>query len=142
MLEENRGHLIALLQEAFGISVSDDTVYRALKASGFAADGKPPVEFGPDATFALDLRDDEAGAALLKKHGLEPGKFLCAVPRLRWTPYWEPVREVIYFKRLVYTRALIELAPIAFPGGQPAFPSWWEAVTERRKAAPAPAQIE
>jgi transposase len=28
--------LIALLQEEFGISVSDDTVYRALKASGFS----------------------------------------------------------------------------------------------------------
>jgi putative (di)nucleoside polyphosphate hydrolase len=60
----------------------------------------------------------------------------------RWAPYWEPVKEVIYFKRLVYTRALVELAPIAFPQGQPAFPQWWEAVTARRKAPPAPARIE
>jgi putative (di)nucleoside polyphosphate hydrolase len=60
----------------------------------------------------------------------------------RWAHYWEPVKEVIYFKRLVYTRALLELAPIAFPEGQPAFPSWWEAVTARRKAASAPAPIE
>lgn len=35
----------------------------------------------------------------------------------RWASYWEPVREVIYFKRLVYTRALLELAPIAFREG-------------------------
>jgi len=34
----------------------------------------------------------------------------------------EPVKEVIYFKRLVYTRALVELAPIAFPQGQPRSP--------------------
>jgi putative (di)nucleoside polyphosphate hydrolase len=60
----------------------------------------------------------------------------------RWAPYWEPVKEVIYFKRLVYTRALVELAPIAFPHGQPAFPQWWEAVTTRRKAPSAPASIE
>jgi putative (di)nucleoside polyphosphate hydrolase len=60
----------------------------------------------------------------------------------RWAPYWEPVKEVIYFKRLVYTRALVELAPIAFPHGQPAFPHWWEAVTVRRNAPSASASIE
>src|ERR1700759_815200 len=32
----------------------------------------------------------------------------------RWAPYWEPVKEVIYFKRLFYTRAPLELAPSAF----------------------------
>lgn len=60
----------------------------------------------------------------------------------RWASYWEPVREVIYFKRLVYARAMLELAPIAFPDGQPAFPPWWESVTSRRKkvaSASAPA---
>jgi hypothetical protein len=25
----------------------------------------------------------------MKQHKLEPGRFLCAIPRLRWTPYWE-----------------------------------------------------
>jgi polysaccharide pyruvyl transferase WcaK-like protein len=78
-----------LLAGAKFVYLRDTDSLKALKDSGFAADGKPPVAFGPDATFALDLRDDEAGAALLKKHRLEPGKFLCAVPRLRWTPYWE-----------------------------------------------------
>jgi len=59
----------------------------------------------------------------------------------RWAPYWEPVKDVIYFKRLVYTRALLELAPSAFPQGQPDFPQWWEAVTARRKAQSAAAPI-
>ena len=49
----------------------------------------PKTAFGPDATFALDLRDDAAADKLLKEHELEAGQFLCAVPRLRWTPYWE-----------------------------------------------------
>ena len=44
----------------------------------------------------------------------------------RWAEYWEPAREVIYFKRRVYQRALTELAPLAFPTGQPALPDWWD----------------
>ncbi len=42
-----------------------------------------------------------------------------------WVPYWTPVREVIHFKRRVYSRALHELAPLAFPHGLPPYPSWW-----------------
>ena len=37
----------------------------------------------------------------------------------RWVKYWQPVREVIYFKRNVYTRALEELAPLLYPEGAP-----------------------
>lgn len=47
----------------------------------------------------------------------------------RWANYWEPVREVIYFKRPVYVRMLTELAPHAFPGGAPPFPDWWQTET-------------
>lgn len=43
----------------------------------------------------------------------------------RWADYWEPVREVIPFKRPVYRRALHELGALAFPGGLPAYPQWW-----------------
>jgi len=42
----------------------------------------------------------------------------------RWTSYWEPIREVIYFKRAVYVKALEELAPAAFPHGAPPAPAW------------------
>jgi putative (di)nucleoside polyphosphate hydrolase len=63
----------------------------------------------------------------------------------RWVDYWSPVREVIYFKRNVYARALDELGRIAFPDGPPPRPEWWsEAVLRpppraaaRRAAAPA-----
>ena len=33
----------------------------------------------------------------------------------RWVKYWQPVQDVIYFKRKVYQRALEELAPLVFP---------------------------
>jgi len=37
--------------------------------------------------------------------------------RWRWVEYWQPVHEVIYFKKRVYLRALKQLAPILFPDG-------------------------
>jgi putative (di)nucleoside polyphosphate hydrolase len=46
--------------------------------------------------------------------------------RGRWVDYWTPVREVIYFKRAVYVRALDELARHAFPEDPPALPEWSE----------------
>lgn len=49
---------------------------------------KTPVQgFAPDGTFALDLRDDGAAEGFCRQHGLERGRFLCVVPRLRYTPY-------------------------------------------------------
>jgi putative (di)nucleoside polyphosphate hydrolase len=60
--------------------------------------------------------------------------------RWRWADYWDPVREVIYFKRRVYARALAELGEYAFPGGLPPYPEWWEermATTKRSAERPA-----
>lgn len=59
----------------------------------------------------------------------------------RWVDYWTPVREVIYFKRAVYARALDELARTAFPQDPPALPEWSQdekylrSVAERRRKA-------
>ncbi len=35
--------------------------------------------------------------------------------RWRWVDYWFPLKNVIYFKRRVYRRALEELRPLLFP---------------------------
>ena len=45
--------------------------------------------------------------------------------RWRWAEYWTPVREVVYFKRRVYVRALHELGALLFPDGLPPYPNWW-----------------
>ena len=46
--------------------------------------------------------------------------------RCRWVDYWQPVEEVIYFKRKVYITALTELARVAFANSQPPpIPSSW-----------------
>jgi len=42
----------------------------------------------------------------------------------RWVEYWEPVREVVYFKRAVYRQVLQEFGPVAFPGGLPPLRPW------------------
>ncbi len=61
----------------------------------------PVMEFGPDGAFATDLRDDARAEEFLEANGLEPGRFLCCIPRYRMTPYWrvkpgvkfDPVRQ-------------------------------------------------
>jgi hypothetical protein len=49
----------------------------------------PVMEFGPDGAFACDLRNDSAAQAFLRANQLEEGKFVCCIPRLRYTPYWD-----------------------------------------------------
>ena len=50
----------------------------------------PVLLFGPDTTFALHLRDDVRAAAYLKEKQLEAGRFICVIPRLRYTPHETP----------------------------------------------------
>lgn len=75
-----------LLNGAQFVFTRDTLSLQALKAAGIK---QPHAAFGPDATFALDLRDDDAAEKLLREKKLVAGEYLCAVPRLRWTPYWE-----------------------------------------------------
>ncbi len=56
----------------------------------------------------------------------------------RWASYWEPVREVVHFKRLVYRRALHELGRVAFPGGLPPYPDWWRSGQAGDSESPGP----
>jgi polysaccharide pyruvyl transferase WcaK-like protein len=57
----------------------------------------PHIGFAPDGAFAADVRDDAKAEAFLKANGLEEGKFLCCIGRLRYTPYWliKPNRPLI-----------------------------------------------
>ncbi len=49
----------------------------------------PVLDFAPDATFAIDLKDEERALPFLKERGLEEGRFIAVVPRLRFTPYYK-----------------------------------------------------
>jgi hypothetical protein len=49
--------------------------------------------FVPDTTFAFPVRDDSAAERFMKTHGLAEGRFVCVVPRHRWTPNNSPTRQ-------------------------------------------------
>lgn len=72
--------------------------------------------------FLLRVKRDDVAFALDRTSAPEFDQW-------RWASFWEPVREVIHFKRPVYVRALTELAGFAFPEGLPEYPDWWDAVT-------------
>ena len=46
----------------------------------------PRIAFTPDSTFALRLEPESNAEDFMRENGLEEGKFLCVIPRLRWTP--------------------------------------------------------
>jgi polysaccharide pyruvyl transferase WcaK-like protein len=49
----------------------------------------PRAEFGPDSAFAFHLRDDVRADTYLRAHGLEHRRFICVIPRRRYTPYYQ-----------------------------------------------------
>ncbi len=49
--------------------------------------------FVPDTTFAFAVRDDAAAERFMKTHGLQDGRFVCVLPRHRWTPNNSPTRQ-------------------------------------------------
>ncbi|MBC7928823.1 MAG: polysaccharide pyruvyl transferase family protein [Bryobacteraceae bacterium] len=48
----------------------------------------PILEFGPDAQLGMHIRNDAKGLAFLTSNSLTAGKFICVIPRLRYTPYY------------------------------------------------------
>jgi len=57
---------------------------RNLRAMGLAG---VETSFVPDATFALTIGNEEKAGRFIRETGLEPGRFICVIPRLRYTPY-------------------------------------------------------
>ncbi|MBQ9771300.1 MAG: polysaccharide pyruvyl transferase family protein [Lentisphaeria bacterium] len=63
----------------------------------------PMIGFTPDSTFGMKLLKSPAADLYMKENGLEPEKFICVIPRLRFTPsgfdeqdfyYKDPNREI------------------------------------------------
>ena len=130
------------LEEEIGVAKADvsllgqtDRWLRYRLPQGYVRRNQQPVCIGQKQRWFL-LRLKHENAAFDFARTAEP-----EFDQFRWTQYWEPVREVIYFKRAVYARALTELADLAFPASEPPpRPPWWERLTAaRRRQAPAPA---
>jgi hypothetical protein len=76
---------IAVLSGAEFVYFRDSLSLELAKQRGCTC---PVMEFGPDGAFGTDLRDDTKATEFLQANGLEDGRFLCCIPRLRFTPYW------------------------------------------------------
>ena len=48
----------------------------------------PVLEFGLDGTFGIAVRHEKRAHSWLRRIGVEEGKFICVLPRLRYTPYY------------------------------------------------------
>lgn len=76
---------IGVLNGARFVFFRDSVSLALAKSRGCTA---PIMEFAPDAAFATDLTDDDRANDFLKRNALEKQKFLCCIPRYRFTPYW------------------------------------------------------
>lgn len=74
-----------LLNKAAFVFFRDSVSLDFAKENGITC---PIMEFGPDGTFAVDLHNDQAAIDFLQKNNLEEGKFMCCIPRYRYTEEW------------------------------------------------------
>lgn len=75
-----------LLSGADFVFCRDTASLKNVEAAGVTC---PCMEFGPDATFAMTLSDDEKAGRYLEENGLKEREFICAIPRLRYSPYYK-----------------------------------------------------
>ncbi len=82
-IDEN---LKKLLSKAAFIYTRETASLKVLEKAGITGNH---VGFAPDATFFLNIHNDAKAEQFLRENGLEKKKFICAVPRLRITPYYK-----------------------------------------------------
>jgi hypothetical protein len=107
---ESRGSFLSgddksLLSQARFVFFRDSVSLKLAREQGITA---PVMEFGPDGAFACDLRDDARANAFLRANQLEAGKFLCCIPRLRYTPYWKIRNQPLNTERAARNDAMAE----------------------------------
>jgi polysaccharide pyruvyl transferase WcaK-like protein len=93
-----------VLGTAAFVYTRDSESLRLLRSKGVAG---PEMAFGPDSTFAFDLRNEETeryADRFLAAHGLAAGRFLAFVPRLDVNRFRDDGRELVHAAQ---TRELI-----------------------------------
>jgi hypothetical protein len=73
-----------LLNKASFIYTRETASLDILQANGISGH---QIFFAPDATFYLSILDEEKATIFLDDYGLKERKFICTIPRLRYTPY-------------------------------------------------------
>ena len=75
-----------IIQNASFIFTRETASIQKLKEKGLYGNH---IAFAPDATFAMDIHDEEKAAKFMQNNGLLDRKFICVIPRLRKTPYYK-----------------------------------------------------
>lgn len=85
-LDEADDALKELINKASFIYCRDTESLKYLKSLHSSC---PVQAFAPDATFGTKLRNEEKAGAYLESVDLADGEFICLIPKLRYTPYWQ-----------------------------------------------------
>lgn len=82
------GHLTEpphrVLDQAAFVFCRETLTLGYLRAQGVAT---PHLDFAPDAAFGIAIRDEGRAERFLGAHALTTGRFICVIPRTRYTPY-------------------------------------------------------
>ena len=73
-----------ILKKAAFIYTRETLSIQHLKKAGIQGEH---VQFAPDATFYINIRDRKKAKQFLNDNKLKNKKFICVIPRLRYTPY-------------------------------------------------------
>lgn len=98
--EDALKHSVEVLSNARFVFFRDKKSLELAKELGARS---PVMEYGPDGAFACDLRDPDKAEAFLMQYGLQEGKYMCCIPRLRYTPYWT-IKENVEFDPVKHAR--------------------------------------
>ena len=79
-----------LLKQASFIYTRESKSLEVLKQHDIT---EPIVGFAPDATFFLNIHNDQLADRYLKANRLKSGQYICVIPRLRYTPYHKIRRD-------------------------------------------------
>lgn len=85
-LDEVTDDLAAFLQNASFMYCRDTDSLKYLKTLNLKI---PIQEFAPDSTFGIKVYNDAKAQEYLDSVGLKKGEFICVIPRMRYTPYWQ-----------------------------------------------------
>jgi polysaccharide pyruvyl transferase WcaK-like protein len=86
-----------VLADAAFVFARDGNSIEYLKSIGLAPAG---LEFGPDSTFAFDLRDEQWADAFMARHRLEPRKFITLTIRSKQGGFLDDRREQLHAAKL------------------------------------------
>lgn len=101
-----------LLKKAAFIYYRDSKSLQYAKENGIEA---KVMDFGCDGVFAYNFTDELKATQTMQKYGLETDKFVCCIPRNRYTPYWEiKASEAYNAERDAYNKKMeeIDLLPL------------------------------